>query len=626
MAGLTGQTLGRYKILELVGGGGMSTVYKAYDLGQERYVALKVLSPALAQRESFSDRFTREANLVVQLKHPHIVPVYDFGKEKGYSYLVMPYLDAGSLADYIEGSPLTLAWIAEVMDQIADALDYAHQRGVVHRDLKPSNMLLDKQGRILLADFGVAHIHNSQGSLTGSALLGTPAYISPEQALSKKVDHRSDQYSLGVLLFQLSTGQLPFVAESQATVLLKHIHAPLPLPRAINPSISEPLERVILKAAAKDPDHRFPSVAKMNEALQMAAANAIDPRAHPAPEIALVEASGRTDVREELRPPDRRNWLRRAASTGGIILLLAAILPIWALGAMSLQGRDSNSAGNGSTSVPEMFILELTVQAEIIEAMSTEISQTLIDKFDDEQIQGVVRQTLQAQIKSITTPLGDRPTSTATDVSLPNASWTTTPPADSTAVQTASPTQPVSSTPVQSATPTQPVSSTAVQSATPTQPVSSTPVQSATPTSSSTPPTPSLTPTLTATPSETATQTVVENVCDTANLVGFSVSGNDIKWTFNNNGSSTIQITQVTLNWPSSNKQLKRVFLGGIMIWKKTDASPPTSLAPDWKNGAPQISSGETKNLIFRFAINAATSGYSLIVTLDDSCQISRGV
>ncbi|MCH7588032.1 MAG: protein kinase [Chloroflexi bacterium] len=588
LAGLAGQTLGHYKILQLIGGGGMSTVYKAYDLEEEKNVALKVLAPALAQQGSFSERFTREANIVVQLNHPHIVPVYDFGREKGYSYLVMPYLKAGSLAAYIQGGPLTLAWVAEVIDQLAKALEYAHQRGIIHRDLKPANILLDEDGRVMLSDFGVAHIQNAEISLTGSTLLGTPAYISPEQALSKKVEPRSDQYSLGVLLFQLTTGRLPFVSDSPASVLLQHINDPLPSPREINPAITEPIERVILKMTAKIPEHRFSSVAKMNSVFQMAVAHAFDPKAHPAPEIQLPASSGEPAPAKASPPPQRVGVIRRTGSAARLAMLLLAILSIGVVSAMTLQSQFSNTA-EGPRSLSDVVAAELTTQAEIIEEMSTEIAQTISDKFDTDQVQIAVIQTLEAQDTTAATPTGASglsPTSTQPLGPQPTANWT------------------------------------------PTQPLGTVPVIPTPSTSLSTPPalpSPFLTPTIVLSPTATPTVVVVENVCSTASLTAFSVIDKKAIWLFTNSGSTDIEISETIIDWPSSNKRLRKVALGSDAIWEKKDDSSPTSLAADWEAGSREISSGGDEYFSFRFDVDAASSGYSLIVTLNDSCQIFAG-
>jgi serine/threonine protein kinase len=598
MAGLTGQTLGRYQILQLIGGGGMSTVYKAYDLEEEKNVALKVLAPALAQQGSFSKRFTREANLVIQLKHPHIVPVYDFGREKGYSYLVMPYLDAGSLADYIKGGPLTLAWVAEVIDQIAMGLEYAHQRGIIHRDLKPANILLDEDGRVMLSDFGVAHIQNAQMSLTGSTLLGTPAYISPEQALSKKVEPRSDQYSMGVLLFQLTTGRLPFVSDSPASVLLQHINDPLPSPSEINPAISEPIERVILKMTAKKPEHRFSSVAKMNSVFQMAVAHAFDPKAQPAPEIQLPASSGEPAPAKASPPPQRVGVIRRTGSAARLTMLLLAILSIGVVSAMTLQSQFSNTA-EGPRSVSDVVAAELTTQAEIIEEMSTEIAQSLIDIFDPTEIDIAVNQTLDAQGILAVTSEGDKVSSgTSTTGTL----------------------DPPSATPSASHTPSSTLATSSTQL--PQGAPSAIPSPSATLTPTNTSSAIPSTPTLPSTPSETPNGVVVDDVCSTASLTAFSVNNKKVIWLFSNNGSTNIEISETILDWPNSNKKLRKVALGSETIWEKKDDSSPTSLAADWEAGSREILSGGDEYFSFRFDVDAASSGYSLIVTLNDSCQI----
>ncbi|MFQ5924202.1 MAG: serine/threonine-protein kinase, partial [Anaerolineales bacterium] len=389
MNSLTGRTLGRYQLLDQIGQGGMATVYKAYDPAQDQDVALKVLNPALAQQEAFGDRFKREANVVVQLRHPHIVPVNDFGDKNGYTYLVMPYLRAGSFADRLEHGPLTLGEAARVLDQVAGALDYAHRRGVVHRDLKPSNILINEQGDALLADFGLARIHDTSLSLTGSALIGTPAYISPEQARGEKVDHRSDQYSLGVILYQLSTGQMPFEAETPMAVLIKQIHEPLPLPQEVNPQVPDAVQRVILKATAKDPDHRFLSVAEMNEAFQVALAHARDPTAHPAPEVPLPAAIDPTRVMgaHGVKPAVWRGRRIRAASVGVLLLLLLLALPVAASSLQALLQRASSPAESSSLSSADMNEAQLTALAGTIEAMSTELARSQGSALAADQIQ-----------------------------------------------------------------------------------------------------------------------------------------------------------------------------------------------------------------------------------------------
>ncbi len=246
----------------------MSSVYKAYDPAHRRHVAIKVLPPGLAAIPHFTERFRREARVLMQLDHPFVVPIVGIQEDRDLAYLVMPYFPAGSLADKLESERLTLAETGRVIHQIASALDYAHRQAVVHRDVKPSNILLDETGNALLSDFGLALITDASASVTGSALLGTPAYLSPELAQSNKVDARSDQYSLGIILFELVTGRLPFLDKTPMAIVLKHVSQPLPSPRSLAPDLPDGVERVILKATAKKPEERYPSVAELNGELQ----------------------------------------------------------------------------------------------------------------------------------------------------------------------------------------------------------------------------------------------------------------------------------------------------------------------------------------------------------------------
>jgi len=267
---LVGQTLGQYRIVEQIGEGGMASVFKAYQPGLNRDVALKVLAPSFAKRGDFTERFRREAQAIGNLHHPNILPVYDSGQEKGYSYLVMRYIpNASTLADEMK-RPLKTKRIIELITQIADALDHAHQAGIIHRDVKPSNVLLDGKWA-LLGDFGLAKMVGGSVELTETGVgMGTPAYMSPEQGMGKKVDYRTDIYSLGIILFEMLTGQVPHKAETPIGTVMKRINEPLPMPRSLNPNMPEAVERVILKALAVDPGHRFSSAGEMTQALKAA--------------------------------------------------------------------------------------------------------------------------------------------------------------------------------------------------------------------------------------------------------------------------------------------------------------------------------------------------------------------
>ena len=261
----SGQMLGLYRIISQIGRGGMATVYKAYQASIDRYVAIKVLPSQLAESKEFAARFHQEARIIASLEHPHILPVFDYGESDGVTYFVMRFLDAGTLKDrMVEGRPLPLDEIDKLFTQLADALGYAHSRGIIHRDLKPANALIDSRGNVFLTDFGIAKLLESASPrLTQTdAIMGTPAYISPEQAQGNPVDQRSDIYSLGIILYEMVTGSVPFVAETPLAVLFKHISDPLPPPSTVKTDIPAAIEQVILKALAKDPQDRFATAAE----------------------------------------------------------------------------------------------------------------------------------------------------------------------------------------------------------------------------------------------------------------------------------------------------------------------------------------------------------------------------
>ena len=297
MNDLTGQSLGQYRIVEPIGRGGMASVYKAYQPSLDRYVAVKVLPPYYAHEPGFAMRFTREAKAVAKLDHPHILPIYDFGQEGDVSYIVMKYVAAGTLKEMLD-RPIPLAQAVEIVRQIAAALDHAHEQGVIHRDVKPSNVLMDRGQWALLMDFGLAKMVAGSVQLTASGVgVGTPAYMAPEQGQGVAVDRRSDVYSLGIVLYEMLTGRVPFDAETPLAVVLKHITDPLPLPRTVNPAIPESVERVILKALSKAPDGRYATTREMADALQRALVEA-----GSAPEAALSPAEAALVPPEVARP------------------------------------------------------------------------------------------------------------------------------------------------------------------------------------------------------------------------------------------------------------------------------------------------------------------------------------
>jgi serine/threonine-protein kinase len=277
---LTGKQFGPYQIVAPLDKGGMATVYKAYQPGMERYVAVKVLPQYFAHDPHLAGRFLQEAKVLAKLQHPHILPIFDFGQAGHYTYIVMPFIKNGTLADWLQGQPLPLPEILRVITQVADALDYAHGQGLIHRDVKPSNILMDERGNCLLSDFGIVKLLEGSASFTTtSGTVGTPRYMSPEQGLGEPLDRRSDVYSLGVILYELSTGQAPFDAETPMALMFKQVNTPPTTPRQINPDLPVAIEAVILKALAKNPDDRYATTVEMAQALQSAIPDAAAPGA-----------------------------------------------------------------------------------------------------------------------------------------------------------------------------------------------------------------------------------------------------------------------------------------------------------------------------------------------------------
>ena len=313
MPGLEGKTLGRYELGQVVGKGGMADVYKGYDSHFDRTVAVKVFK---REDEDMLRRFVREARLMASFHNEHLVPIYDAGQyladyETRY-YIVMPFMEGGTLRTRIRQSPLSLDEACRVLKDIADALDYIHQQGIVHRDIKASNVLLDGQGRYYLSDFGIARISTdaTQLTITGN-VLGTVDYIAPELFLDNhKADARSDLYSLGVLLFEMVTGQLPFSAENQLAVVTMHMNKQPPLPSSISEAISPQVDRVILKALEKRPEQRYSSATELADAFCQAATmpgNRAGRNEWVAPAFAIPAADSKQAVLPPVLPPDSRN-------------------------------------------------------------------------------------------------------------------------------------------------------------------------------------------------------------------------------------------------------------------------------------------------------------------------------
>lgn len=262
---LVGKRLGSYRFVEYLGYGAMAAVYKAYHQSLDRWVAIKLLHSHFAKDEEFVTQFKQEARNLATLRHPNIVQVYDFDVVGGMPYMVMEYIDGPPLRNVIEETRRRLVRISinktvRIVQNIAVALSYAHRRQIVHRDVKPANVMLEKTGRVVLADFGLAKLLTGKHLTDPGVVKGTPAYMSPEQGLGKSGGHYSDIYALGVILYELATGQLPFDAENPLAIAMKHVNEPLPSPKLIVPELPDEIEYIILKAMQKDPADRYQTI------------------------------------------------------------------------------------------------------------------------------------------------------------------------------------------------------------------------------------------------------------------------------------------------------------------------------------------------------------------------------
>ena len=271
MEDLSGKQFDEYKIISQLGKGGMATIYMAFQPNMERNVALKVLPKQHAKDPEFLGRFKQEAKLIAGFQHPHILPVFDFGEADGYTYLVMAYIEGGTLTDILQGEPLDKEQTIQYITQLSGALDYAHKRKVIHRDLKPSNVLIGSSGNCLLADFGVAKILGGSNKFTATGeMVGTPSYMSPEQIQGIPLDTTSDIYSLGIILYEMVTSRPPFKGATPASILIKHLHEPLPPPSFANPDMPKAVEQVIIKSLEKDSKDRYQKAGDLAKALKKA--------------------------------------------------------------------------------------------------------------------------------------------------------------------------------------------------------------------------------------------------------------------------------------------------------------------------------------------------------------------
>ena len=330
---LMGKQVNAFTVQERIGKGGMASVYRAHQPSVNRSVALKIitLDPNLGERDEFRSRFALEAQMIAALEHIHILPIYDYGiVNNEIAYIAMRLLRGGTLADLLQHGPLEIDRAADIFTQIARGLNYAHSKGVIHRDLKPSNILFDDSGNAYLTDFGLAKMVENSLHLTKSGnIVGTPAYMSPEQLRGDAIDYRADIYSMGCILYHMLVGHPPFEASelNVVSVIYQHLEKAPPPPSTLNPNVPPAVEQVVLTALQKDPNDRFAHADAMADALNEALGRKLSTVSFPAVQIDSKPSLREADTHHLGTAPKQRRRLYMAIA-GVLIVLLAAVVAI----------------------------------------------------------------------------------------------------------------------------------------------------------------------------------------------------------------------------------------------------------------------------------------------------------
>jgi serine/threonine protein kinase len=371
---LIGKQIDRYKIEKLIGSGGMASVYRAVDVSLGRTVAMKIIHQSIALSGQGLDRFKQEASVIIALEHPHLVPVYDFKVDQDPPYIVMRYLNGGTVADVIkEHQVVPLPEIAHILNQVAGALDHAHKKNVIHRDIKPSNIMIDKEGNAFLTDFGIARISGTTGMTATSMSVGTPGYMSPEQGQGENVDHRTDIYALGVMVFEMATGNPPYTSGDPFSLVLAHITRPIPSAHEFNPNLPRDFDMVMQRALAKAPANRYNSALALAHDIEMLAGGRAIAAATPTvlkriaedsaipsdTNMSIASASPTTQVAGGTQKTNR-SWVTAGIIGTIIVLILAGI------GLFVLSQGDSDQSGIQTETAVALAQQENETQSAII--------------------------------------------------------------------------------------------------------------------------------------------------------------------------------------------------------------------------------------------------------------------